>query len=115
MWSAQYVSNVGGWMQTVGAQWLMLSLTPATSYLAFIQTASSLPIVLFAIPAGAVGDIVDRRRLILATTLFMAATTTVLAVLAIAGLVTPWALLAALFLVGVGQAWTSPTWQTLQP
>lgn len=115
MWTAQFASNIGGWMQTVGAQWLMLSLTPATSYLAFIQTASSLPIVLFAIPAGAVGDLVDRRRLILATTVFMAGTTAALAALAIAGLVTPWALLAALFLVGVGQAWTSPTWQTLQP
>jgi predicted MFS family arabinose efflux permease len=115
MWGAQFASNIGGWMQTVGAQWLMLSLTPATSYLAFIQTAASLPVLLFAIPAGAVGDLVDRRRLLLLTTLFMAATTAALGVLAIAGLVTPWALLAALFLVGAGQAWTSPTWQTLQP
>jgi MFS family permease len=115
MWAGQFASNIGSWMQTVGAQWLMLSLTPATSYLAFIQTAASLPVLLFAIPAGATGDLVDRRRLLLGTTLFMAATTTALAVLTIAGLVTPWALLAALFLVGVGQAWTSPTWQTLQP
>jgi MFS family permease len=115
MWAGQFASNIGGWMQTVGAQWLMLSLTPATSYLAFIQTAASLPVLLFAIPAGATGDLVDRRRLLLGTTLFMAATTTALAVLTIAGLVTPWALLAALFLVGVGQAWTSPTWVTLQP
>jgi MFS family permease len=115
MWSAQFASNIGGWMQTVGAQWLMLSLTPATSYLAFIQTAASLPVLLFAIPAGAAGDLVDRRRLLLGTTLFMAATTAALGVLTIAGLVTPWALLAAIFLVGVGQAWTSPTWQTLQP
>jgi MFS family permease len=115
MWGGQFASNIGSWMQTVGAQWLMLSLTPATSYLAFIQTAASLPVLIFAIPAGAAGDLVDRRRLLLATTLFMAATTTALAVLTIAGLVTPWALLAAIFLVGVGQAWTSPTWQTLQP
>lgn len=115
MWGAQFASNIGGWMQTVGAQWLMLSLTPATSYLAFIQTASSLPVLLFAIPAGAAGDLVDRRRLLLATTAFMAVTTAALGFLAIAGLVTPWALLAALFLVGAGQAWTSPTWQTLQP
>jgi MFS family permease len=115
MWSAQFASNIGGWMQTVGAQWLMLSLTPATSYLAFIQTAASLPVLLFAIPAGAAGDLVDRRRLLLGSTIFMAATTAALGFLTIAGLVTPWALLAALFLVGVGQAWTSPTWQTLQP
>jgi Transmembrane secretion effector len=62
MWSAQFVSNIGGWMQTVGAQWLMLSLTTAVAPVALIQTASSLPVLLFAVPAGAVGDLVDRRR-----------------------------------------------------
>jgi predicted MFS family arabinose efflux permease len=115
MWGAQFASNIGSWMQTVGAQWLMLTLTTSTTFLALIQTASSLPVLLFALPAGAVGDLVDRRRLLIWTELFMALTTVVLALLAIAGLITPWALLAALFLVGAGQAWTSPTWQTLQP
>jgi predicted MFS family arabinose efflux permease len=115
MWGAQFASNVGSWMQTVGAQWLMLTLTTSTTFLALIQTASSLPVLLFALPAGAVGDLVDRRRLLIWTELFMALTTAALALLAIAGLITPWALLAALFLVGAGQAWTSPTWQTLQP
>ncbi len=115
MWGAQFASNIGSWMQTVGAQWLMLSLTTSTTFLALIQTAASLPVLLFALPAGAAGDLVDRRRLLLLTTFFMTATTAALAALAAAGIVTPWALLAALFLVGVGQAWTSPTWQTLQP
>ncbi len=115
MWTAQFASNVGGWMQTVGAQWLMLSLTTSASFLALIQTAASLPVLLLAIPAGAIGDLADRRRLLLGSELFMLLAAALLGVLALAGLVTPWALLALLFLVGAGQAWTSPTWQTLQP
>jgi MFS family permease len=115
MWSAQLASNIGGWMQTVGAQWLMLSLTGSAAYLAFIQSAASLPVLLFAIPAGAVGDLVDRRRLLLVSQAAMVVASLALALLAVFSLLTPWLLLGLLFLVGAGQAWTSPTWQTLQP
>ena len=52
MRSAQFVSNVGGWMQTVGAQWLMLTLTGSATYVALVQTAASLPVILFAVAAG---------------------------------------------------------------
>jgi predicted MFS family arabinose efflux permease len=115
MWLAQFVSNIGGWMQTVGAQWLMLSLTSAAAPVALIQTAASLPVLLFAVPAGAVGDLVDRRRFLLLAQTFMLLAALALGVLALAGLVTPFVLLALVFAVGAGQAWTSPTWQTLQP
>ncbi len=115
MWSAQFVSNIGSWMQTVAAQWLMLTLTGSAAYVALVQTAAGLPVVLFAIVAGTVGDLVDRRRFLLATQTFMLVAATALGVLAIAGLVTPWVLLALVFAVGTGQALTSPTWQTLQP
>ena len=115
MWLAQFVSNVGGWMQTVGAQWLMLSLTTAAAPVALIQTASSLPVLLFAVPAGAIGDLVDRRRFLLVAQTFMALAAVVLGALSIAGVVTPLLLLVLLFALGSGQAWTSPTWQTLQP
>ncbi|MGC2005202.1 MFS transporter, partial [Trebonia sp.] len=115
MWSAQFVSNVGSWMQTVAAQWLMLTLTGSAAYVALVQTAAGLPVVLFAIVAGTVGDLVDRRRFLLATQTFMLVAATALGALAIAGLVTPWVLLALVFAVGTGQALTSPTWQTLQP
>jgi predicted MFS family arabinose efflux permease len=115
MWSAQYVSNVGGWMQTVAAQWLILTLTSSATYVALVQTASSLPVVLFALLAGAAGDLVDRRRFLLFTQTLMLLAATALGALAIAGLVTPWLLLALIFAVGSGQALTAPTWQTLQP
>ena len=115
MWGAQFVSNVGGWMQTVAAQWLMLTLTSSATYIALVQTAASLPIVLFAVAAGTIGDLVDRRRFLLITQSMMLLAATALGLLAIAGLVTPWLLLALIFAVGTGQALTSPTWQTLQP
>src|SRR5271163_5299372 len=115
MASAQFVSNVGSWMQTVGAQELMLSLTTSATLVALIQTAAGIPVVLLAVPAGAIGDLVDRRRLLIASQSFMLLAAGALAGLALAGLVTPWVLLALIFAVGVGQTLTSPTWQTLQP
>jgi MFS family permease len=115
MWGAQFVSNIGSWMQTVAAQWLMLTLTSSAAYVALVQTAAGLPVVLFAVLAGTIGDLVDRRRFLLITQAFMLAAAAALGALAIAGLVTPWVLLALVFAVGTGQALTSPTWQTLQP
>jgi predicted MFS family arabinose efflux permease len=115
MASAQFVSNVGGWMQTVGAQELMLTLTTSATLVALIQTAAGLPVVLLAVPAGAIGDLVDRRRLLLASQSFMLLAAAVLAALALAGLLTPLVLLVLIFAVGAGQTLTSPTWQTLQP
>jgi MFS family permease len=115
LWSAQLASNTGSWMQTVGAQWLMLSMTSSATLLSLIQSAASLPVLMFAIPAGAIGDLVDRRRLLLIAQTGMLVAALVLALLAQAGLVTPWTLLALLFAVGAGGAWTAPTWQTLLP
>jgi predicted MFS family arabinose efflux permease len=115
MASSQFLSNVGGWMQTVGAQELMLTLTTSATLVALIQTAAGLPVVLLALPAGAIGDLVDRRRLLLASQSFMLLAALLLAGLALAGLVTPWVLLGLIFAVGAGQTLTSPTWQTLQP
>jgi predicted MFS family arabinose efflux permease len=115
MWAAQFISNIGSWMQTVGAQWLMLTLTGSASYVALVQTAASAPIVVFAVLAGAIGDLVDRRRFLLLTQTIMLLAATALGLLAIAGRISPWLLLALIFAVGTGQALTAPTWQTLQP
>jgi predicted MFS family arabinose efflux permease len=115
MWTAQFISNVGGWMQTVGAQWLMLTLTGSAAYVALVSTASSLPVMLFAVAAGAIGDLVDRRRFLLFAQAAMLAAAAALGAMALAGRVTPWTLLALIFALGTGQALTAPTWQTLQP
>jgi MFS family permease len=115
MWTAQFVSNIGGWMQTVAAQWLMLTLTGSAAYVALVSTAGSLPVMLFAVAAGAIGDLVDRRRFLLGAQAVMLAAAVALGALTLAGLVAPWTLLALIFALGVGQALTSPTWQTLQP
>src|SRR5260221_12711518 len=65
LWIATVVSNIGTWMQDVGESWLMTSLTPSPVLVALVETAGSLPVVLLALPAGALADVVDRRRLLL--------------------------------------------------
>jgi len=89
-WFANLTSNVGSWMQTVAAQWLMLSLTTSAVYVTLVQTAAGLPVVLFAVLAGTIGDLVDRRRFLLVTEAVMLVAAAALGVLALAGLVTPW-------------------------
>src|ERR1700690_1167126 len=75
---ADLVSDIGTFMQTVGAAWLMTSLTTSPTYIALIQTASALPFFLLALPAGSIGDISDRRKLILGTEIWMFSIATVL-------------------------------------
>src|SRR3978361_1491392 len=65
LWIAQFVANTGTWAQTVGAQWLMGDLGGNALQIALVQTAATLPVFLLVIPAGALGDILDRRRLLL--------------------------------------------------
>ncbi len=115
LWSAQFVSNIGSWMQTVAAQWLMTSLTSSALMLSAIQAAGSLPVLLLAVPAGALGDLVDRKRLIVVGQTVMLLAAAALAVLSAVGAIAPWALIALLFVIGVGGAIGAPTWQTLQP
>jgi MFS family permease len=112
---AQFVSNVGTWMQTVGAQWEMGSLGADPLLIALIQTATSLPIFLLALPSGALGDIIDRRRLLLGAQTFMLCCAAALAVVTATGVLSPGLLLALTFLLGAGQAFTSPAWQAIQP
>ena len=102
-------------MQTVAAQWVMVSLTSSALLLSAIPAAGSIPVLLLAVPAGTLGDLVDRRRLILVSQVIMLIAAVGLAVLASAGGLTPWVLLGLLFLIGVGGATSAPTWQTLQP
>jgi MFS family permease len=102
-------------MQSVGAAWLMVSLKAGPMYVALTQTASALPFFLFALPAGALGDIVDRRKLILWTEIWMASVAIALAALVIMGLISPWLLLALTFAISAGDAFETPTWRAVLP
>jgi MFS family permease len=112
---ADVISDIGTFMQSVGAAWLMVSLGAGPMYVALTQTASSLPFFLLALPAGSIGDIVDRRRLILVTEAWMVGVTTLLAVLTIADAMTPWLLLALTFAISAGDALELPTWRAILP
>jgi MFS family permease len=82
--------------------WLMVSLGAGPMYVALTQTASALPFVVFALPAGAIGDIVDRRKLILYTEFWMVGIATMIAVATIGGFMSPWLLLGLTFALSAG-------------
>lgn len=115
LWTATVISNTGTWMHDVGAAWLMTELSPSPFIVAAVQAATTLPVFLFALPAGAVADIVDRRKLLIAVNLFMGVTAGLLAFLVAAGMVTPALLLLFTFLLGSGAAFMAPAWQAVVP
>ncbi|SFK54166.1 MFS transporter [Geodermatophilus ruber] len=115
LWIAQFVANAGTWAQTVGAQWLMGDLGGSALQIALVQTAATLPVFLLVIPAGALGDVVDRRRLLLLSQTLMLLSAAALAVLTAAGAVTPNGLLTLTALLAVGQALAAPCFQAIQP
>jgi MFS family permease len=112
---ANVISDVGTFMQSVGAAWLMLSLNASPMYVALTQTASALPYFVLALPAGAIGDIVDRRKLILFTETWMAVVAFAIAGLTLAGMMSPILLLALTFALSAGDAVESPTWRAVLP
>lgn len=113
LWVAQFASNIGSWMQTVGAQWLLIG--HGAGLVSLVQVAAGLPVLFLALPAGVLADLVDRRRLLLAVQSAMALLAALLAVLAFAGDVGPWNLLGLTFLLGCGSAVNGPAWQAVQP
>ena len=112
---ADLVSDIGTFMQSVGAAWLMVSLHAGPGYVALIQTAASLPYFLLALPAGSAGDIFDRRRLVLFTEVWMMGVALILAILTMVGLTSPWLLLALTFALSAGDAFETPTWRAVLP
>ncbi|MGA8430271.1 MAG: MFS transporter [Candidatus Sulfotelmatobacter sp.] len=112
---ADVVSDIGTFMQNVGAAWLMVSLGAGPIYVALTQTAASLPYFLLALPAGAAGDIVDRRKLVLFTESWMMAVALLLAVLTFGGWMSPWLLLVLTFALSAGDAFETPTWRAILP
>jgi MFS family permease len=115
LWMANVVSNVGTWMQNVGAAWLMTELAPSALLVALVQTATNLPVFLLGVPAGAIGDLFDRRRLLLMTQGLMLAAAAVLGALTLLGATGPWTLLWLTFALGLGATMNGPTWQAIMP
>jgi predicted MFS family arabinose efflux permease len=115
LWTAAVISYTGTWMQNVGAGWLMTSLTMSPIMVSLVQVAMSLPVFLVALPAGALADTLDRRRLLLATQWSMLAISAVLGILTIAGAITPTVLLVFTFLLGLGMVMNDPAWQAITP
>ncbi len=102
-------------MQGVGAAWLMVSLHGGPMYVALTQTASALPFFVLALPAGAVGDILDRRKIILITETWMVAVAFVIATITIGSMMSPLLLLILTFALSAGDAFESPTWRAVLP
>jgi MFS family permease len=115
LWIATLVSNVGSWMQDVGAGWLMTSLSSSPSMVALVEAADSIPMMLLALPAGAVADIVDRRRLLIVVQVYLLVVAGTLGVLTLLGLTTAWLLLLFTFALGVGAAMMMPAWSAIVP
>jgi MFS family permease len=115
LWIAVLASNVGTWMQTVGAQWLVVHEADAARWVSLVQTATTLPVLLLALPSGTLADTFDRRRLLLTVQVLLLGTGTLLTVLTAFDRMPPGLLLVFTFLLGVGQAVTLPTWQAVIP
>ncbi len=111
IWISSLFSNFGQLILGVGAAWEMTRMSSSPSMVALVQTALMLPLMLVAVPAGALADMFDRRRIALTGLGFSAIMGTVLTILATLGLVTPWLLLAFCSLIGGGVALYSPSWQ----
>ncbi|MEH1129736.1 MFS transporter [Micromonospora sp. CPCC 206061] len=115
LWIAVLASNIGTWMQTVGAQWLLVEQRDSSALVALVQTASMLPVLLLALPSGALADTFDRRRLLIAVQGFLVSVGALLTVLTAADKMPPALLLTLTFALGAGQALTLPAWQALIP
>jgi MFS family permease len=115
LWLAVLASNIGTWMQTVGAQWLLVDEPNAATLVALVQTAGLLPVLLLALPSGTLADTFDRRRLLIAVQLSLVVVGAALTALTALGRMPPASVLAFTFALGVGQALTLPAWQAVIP
>ena len=115
LWLAVLGSQIGTWMQTVGAQWLLLDEPRAGTLVSLVQTAGTLPVLLLALPSGVLADTFDRRRLLIVVQLVQLTVGMALTGLTLAGQMTPALLLTLTFALGCGMAMTGPAYQALIP
>lgn len=111
VWFAAMASNFGGLIQSVGAAWMMTSLTRSAVLIALVQASVTLPIMLLALWSGAIADSFDRRKVMLIAQFFMLAVSVTLTLCTWFRILTPWLLLACTFLVGCGAAVSASAWQ----
>ena len=115
LWLAAVISYIGTWMQNVGAGWLMTQLTTSPLMVSLVTAATTLPVFLVILPAGALADMVDRRRFLLATQGWMVAAAALLGILTLRHEITPWMLLLFTFVLGLGAVMNDPAWQAITP
>jgi MFS family permease len=115
IWIAGIVSNIGSWMQTVGAQWLLIEHGSSAAVVALVQTAASAPVLLLALPAGVLGEFLNRRTVLIVVQSVQLAVVSVLTGLTVAGATTPALLLALTFLLGACSAVQLPAYQAIVP
>lgn len=115
LWSATLLSSLGGWMYSAATAWLMTTLDPSPVAVSLVQVATNLPTFLFALLAGALADIVDKRRLLIFVEAFVTVSSTAFAMLVWMHLITPGGLLFFTFLIETGAALTAPAWQSIVP
>ncbi len=115
LWIAAFISNVGTWMQNVGVSWLAATMSASPLMISLIQTASSLPALLFSYPAGVISDHSDRRKFLIVLQFFLFVVVLTLFILTQQRLLNIHLLLLFTFLIGVGSALTTPVWQAITP
>jgi MFS family permease len=113
LWIAGLVSDLGAWMHGVGEGWLMTSLTASPRTVALLQAVDGAALFLLAVPAGALADIVDRRRLAIGAQIWLCACAASMAGLAAVGALTPPLLIGFAFAMGIGAALDEPLWQAI--
>ncbi|HEY0960215.1 MAG TPA: MFS transporter [Novosphingobium sp.] len=111
IWTASLFSNFGQLILGVGAAWEMTRLSSSPSMVALVQTAMMIPLMLVALPAGAIADMFDRRKIALTGLGFAALSSATLSLLSFLDLTTPWVLLVFCVLIGAGVALYGPSWQ----
>jgi MFS family permease len=115
MWGAMVISNIGNWMHEIAAGWMMVEMTSSPLLVSLIQTASTLPVLLLTAFAGAIGDRIDRRKLLLSLQIFLSGVAVALALLVWFDALTPFLLLVCTFGLGIGFALAAPARQAIFP